>query len=168
MNSGLETLKCKLYKVRFIFYITNCWEKYCTYCLPHVPVSDRKVVLSHWFQAHIGAFKVGKGFHHSWTWCHDYSYHIDISYCAIGHPSCLKYSPQLTARIKQEPWQCIECKVCSVCQDAGNAVSGLCEKHIGWAFPHGNAMACSRLCRLAVKTFLNKLVIWKDVHPACM
>lgn len=38
-----------------------------------------------------------------------------------GHPSCLKYSPQLTARIKQEPWQCIECKVCSVCQDAGNA-----------------------------------------------
>lgn len=39
-----------------------------------------------------------------------------------GHPSCLKYSPELTARIKQEPWQCIECKVCSVCQDAGNAV----------------------------------------------
>ena len=40
----------------------------------------------------------------------------------LGHPSCLKYSPELTARIKQEPWQCIECKVCSVCQDAGNAV----------------------------------------------
>lgn len=39
-----------------------------------------------------------------------------------GHPSCLKYSPELTARIKQEPWQCIECKVCFVCQDAGNAV----------------------------------------------
>lgn len=38
-----------------------------------------------------------------------------------GHPSCLKYSAQLTARIKQEPWQCIECKVCSICHDAGNA-----------------------------------------------
>jgi len=47
----------------------------------------------------------------------------DISYVLfLGHPSCLKYSPELTARIKQEPWQCIECKVCSVCQDAGNAV----------------------------------------------
>ena len=43
-------------------------------------------------------------------------------FCLSGHPSCLKYSPQLTARIKQEPWQCIECKVCSVCRDAGNAV----------------------------------------------
>ena len=44
----------------------------------------------------------------------------------VGHPSCLKYSPELTARIKQEPWQCIECKVCSVCQDAGNAVRKYC------------------------------------------
>lgn len=48
------------------------------------------------------------------------------SICFVGHPSCLKYSPELTARIKQEPWQCIECKVCSVCHDAGNAVRKYC------------------------------------------
>lgn len=46
---------------------------------------------------------------------------ISCADCGNSHPSCLKYSPQLTARIKQEPWQCIECKVCSVCHDAGNA-----------------------------------------------
>ncbi|EDV25308.1 uncharacterized protein TRIADDRAFT_55230 [Trichoplax adhaerens] len=37
-----------------------------------------------------------------------------------GHPSCLKYSPELTSRVKTEPWQCIECKTCSYCQNAGN------------------------------------------------
>lgn len=42
-----------------------------------------------------------------------------------GHPSCLKFSPELTARVKALWWQCIECKTCSSCQDQGkNAVSG--------------------------------------------
>ncbi|XP_056601102.1 histone acetyltransferase KAT6A [Triplophysa dalaica] len=36
-----------------------------------------------------------------------------------GHPSCLKFSPQLTARVKALWWQCIECKTCSSCQDQG-------------------------------------------------
>uniref|UniRef100_A0A9J8C296 Histone acetyltransferase n=1 Tax=Cyprinus carpio carpio TaxID=630221 RepID=A0A9J8C296_CYPCA len=40
-----------------------------------------------------------------------------------GHPSCLKFSPELTARVKALWWQCIECKTCSSCQDQGkNAV----------------------------------------------
>ncbi|KAG7262531.1 hypothetical protein CRUP_016821 [Coryphaenoides rupestris] len=41
-----------------------------------------------------------------------------------GHPSCLKFSPELTVRVKALWWQCIECKTCSNCQDQGkNAVS---------------------------------------------
>lgn len=39
-----------------------------------------------------------------------------------GHPTCLNYSPELTEKILSERWQCIECKVCSVCMSAGNAV----------------------------------------------
>ncbi|XP_048378698.1 histone acetyltransferase KAT6A-like isoform X1 [Stegostoma tigrinum] len=36
-----------------------------------------------------------------------------------GHPSCLKFSPELTARVKALRWQCIECKTCSTCRDQG-------------------------------------------------
>ncbi|XP_029684981.1 histone acetyltransferase KAT6A isoform X2 [Takifugu rubripes] len=36
-----------------------------------------------------------------------------------GHPSCLKFSPELTVRVKALWWQCIECKTCSSCQDQG-------------------------------------------------
>ncbi|KAL0979209.1 hypothetical protein UPYG_G00182170 [Umbra pygmaea] len=36
-----------------------------------------------------------------------------------GHPSCLKFSPELTVRVKALWWQCIECKTCSDCQDQG-------------------------------------------------
>ena len=67
----------------------------------------------------------------------------DISYdLFVGHPSCLKYSPELTARIKQEPWQCIECKVCSVCQDAGNAV----RNHSFCSPVESLSMRISKLC----------------------
>jgi len=41
-----------------------------------------------------------------------------------GHPSCLKFSTDLTANVKALRWQCIECKTCSSCQIQGkNAVS---------------------------------------------
>lgn len=47
------------------------------------------------------------------------------AFLPAGHPSCLKFSPELTARVKALWWQCIECKTCSSCQDQGkNAVSG--------------------------------------------
>ncbi|XP_023668070.2 histone acetyltransferase KAT6A isoform X2 [Paramormyrops kingsleyae] len=36
-----------------------------------------------------------------------------------GHPSCLKFSPELTVRVQALWWQCIECKTCSSCQDQG-------------------------------------------------
>ncbi|KAI7812332.1 Myst3 protein [Triplophysa rosa] len=45
---------------------------------------------------------------------------LSHSHCVFsGHPSCLKFSPQLTARVKALWWQCIECKTCSSCQDQG-------------------------------------------------
>lgn len=41
-----------------------------------------------------------------------------------GHPSCLKFSPDLTSNVKKLRWQCIECKTCSSCRIQGkNAVS---------------------------------------------
>ena len=39
-----------------------------------------------------------------------------------GHPSCLKFSPELTDVVKQLRWQCIECKTCSFCQKSGREV----------------------------------------------
>uniref|UniRef100_W5UFH4 Histone acetyltransferase n=1 Tax=Ictalurus punctatus TaxID=7998 RepID=W5UFH4_ICTPU len=42
-----------------------------------------------------------------------------------GHPSCLKFSPELTARVKALWWQCIECKTCSSCQDQGKNAENL-------------------------------------------
>ncbi|XP_051772369.1 histone acetyltransferase KAT6B isoform X3 [Ctenopharyngodon idella] len=36
-----------------------------------------------------------------------------------GHPSCLKFSTDLTANVKALRWQCIECKTCSSCQIQG-------------------------------------------------
>ncbi|XP_043912673.1 histone acetyltransferase KAT6B isoform X1 [Protopterus annectens] len=36
-----------------------------------------------------------------------------------GHPSCLKFSSELTANVKAIRWQCIECKTCSSCRIQG-------------------------------------------------
>ncbi|XP_030629670.1 histone acetyltransferase KAT6B isoform X2 [Chanos chanos] len=47
----------------------------------------------------------------------------DLLSCAdcgsSGHPSCLKFSPELTANVKALRWQCIECKTCSSCRIQG-------------------------------------------------
>ncbi|ESP04027.1 hypothetical protein LOTGIDRAFT_110219 [Lottia gigantea] len=47
----------------------------------------------------------------------------DLISCAdcgsSGHPSCLKFSPEVTARVKRLRWQCIECKKCSLCGKSG-------------------------------------------------
>jgi len=42
--------------------------------------------------------------------------------CYTGHPSCLKFSPELAAAVRQLKWQCIECKMCSICAKAGREV----------------------------------------------
>uniref|UniRef100_A0A3Q3BC17 histone acetyltransferase n=1 Tax=Kryptolebias marmoratus TaxID=37003 RepID=A0A3Q3BC17_KRYMA len=36
-----------------------------------------------------------------------------------GHPSCLKFSEELTLNVKRLRWQCIECKTCSSCRIQG-------------------------------------------------
>nr|XP_057917472.1 histone acetyltransferase KAT6B isoform X1 [Doryrhamphus excisus]XP_057917473.1 histone acetyltransferase KAT6B isoform X1 [Doryrhamphus excisus]XP_057917474.1 histone acetyltransferase KAT6B isoform X1 [Doryrhamphus excisus] len=36
-----------------------------------------------------------------------------------GHPSCLKFSPELASNVKRLRWQCIECKTCSTCRRQG-------------------------------------------------
>ena len=39
-----------------------------------------------------------------------------------GHPSCMKYSDELTARVREEDsWQCMECKRCHICKEVGEA-----------------------------------------------
>ncbi|XP_067118416.1 uncharacterized protein [Centruroides vittatus] len=44
---------------------------------------------------------------------------------AKAHPSCMDYSPELAERSRMFPWQCIDCKTCSICEDPGNADSML-------------------------------------------
>ena len=39
------------------------------------------------------------------------------------HPSCLNYPEDLTDQIYAQPWQCINCKTCFVCNQAGDDVS---------------------------------------------
>lgn len=39
---------------------------------------------------------------------------------AQAHPSCMGYNPVLAKRALRSPWQCIDCKVCVVCEDAGD------------------------------------------------
>ena len=41
-----------------------------------------------------------------------------------GHPSCLQYTASLVARIRAEPWLCLECKRCMIC-DQGAATDDL-------------------------------------------
>ena len=43
-----------------------------------------------------------------------------------GHPSCLSMtSPNLRAQVKKYAWQCIECKVCEICQSKGDDVGSM-------------------------------------------
>lgn len=50
----------------------------------------------------------------------------------LGHPSCLKFCPELTTNVKALRWQCIECKTCSACRIQGkNAVSYACSVLLG-------------------------------------
>ena len=44
------------------------------------------------------------------------------------HPSCLNYPEDLTDQIYAQPWQCINCKTCFICNKAGDDVSPRCIK----------------------------------------
>nr|XP_023658657.1 histone acetyltransferase KAT6B-like isoform X2 [Paramormyrops kingsleyae] len=39
-----------------------------------------------------------------------------------GHPSCVKFSPELSTNMKASHWQCHECKICSCCRIPGKDV----------------------------------------------
>ncbi|CAH8573505.1 unnamed protein product [Schistosoma bovis] len=39
--------------------------------------------------------------------------------CGLNaHPTCLDYWPELTERARQSPWQCSDCKTCTVCNSS--------------------------------------------------
>ena len=40
----------------------------------------------------------------------------------------MEYSEDLAARARNSPWQCIDCKTCYICEDAGDPVSDV-RKH---------------------------------------
>lgn len=67
-----------------------------------------------------------------------------------GHPSCLKFSTDLTANVKALRWQCIECKTCSSCQIQGkNAVSSFLFKLMALA----HFLLCATLTSFIVSGF---------------
>ncbi|XP_059086805.1 zinc finger protein neuro-d4-like isoform X2 [Tigriopus californicus] len=37
-----------------------------------------------------------------------------------GHPTCLQFSPNMLVSVKEYPWQCIECKCCTLCGTSEN------------------------------------------------
>lgn len=40
-----------------------------------------------------------------------------------AHPTCLQFTPNMTASVKKYRWQCIECKSCGICGTSDNDVS---------------------------------------------
>ena len=39
--------------------------------------------------------------------------------CA-GHPSCLQFTKNMMVSVRKYPWQCIECKTCTLCGTSEN------------------------------------------------
>ena len=38
----------------------------------------------------------------------------------VGHPTCLQFTANMNVSVKQYPWQCIECKTCTLCGTSEN------------------------------------------------
>jgi hypothetical protein len=38
----------------------------------------------------------------------------------IGHPSCLQFTKNMMVSVRKYPWQCIECKTCTLCGTSEN------------------------------------------------
>uniref|UniRef100_A0A3Q2PD44 histone acetyltransferase n=1 Tax=Fundulus heteroclitus TaxID=8078 RepID=A0A3Q2PD44_FUNHE len=75
-----------------------------------------------------------------------------------GHPSCLKFSPELTSNVKRLRWQCIECKTCSSCRIQGKNADEMlfcdsCDRgfHMECCDPPLSRMPKGHLGRLHVK-----------------
>jgi zinc finger protein ubi-d4 len=39
---------------------------------------------------------------------------------AVGHPSCLQFTKNMMVSVRKYPWQCIECKTCTLCGTSEN------------------------------------------------
>ena len=37
-----------------------------------------------------------------------------------GHPTCLQFTANMLISVKKYPWQCIECKTCTLCGTSEN------------------------------------------------
>lgn len=46
-----------------------------------------------------------------------------VFFIYLGHPTCLKLSQEIIAKVRTMRWQCSECKSCNVCGSQNNAVS---------------------------------------------
>ena len=46
--------------------------------------------------------------------------HNNIPFYILGHPSCLQFTENMIVSVRQYPWQCIECKCCTVCGTSEN------------------------------------------------
>lgn len=74
-----------------------------------------------------------------------------------GHPSCLQYSAALIERIKAEPWLCLECKRCMICDQGATTddllICDACDKgfHMECLDPPLNSLPEGRwICPICV------------------
>ena len=49
----------------------------------------------------------------------DFSYLVLFCFVA-GHPTCLQFTQNMIVSVKEYPWQCIECKCCTLCGTSEN------------------------------------------------
>jgi len=92
-----------------------------------------------------------------WTnrtaYCRECKATLQLMYALfLGHPSCLRFSPSLTERVKQTRWQCLNCKSCTVCGGMGQAVSDACfsfhYQHSIWLTYVSNFWFVDRWCTI--------------------
>jgi len=80
-----------------------------------------------------------------------------------GHPTCLQFTANMMVSVKQYPWQCIECKTCTLCGTSENDDKLLfcddCDRgyHMYCLVPPmKEAPEGSWSCRICIETFHTK------------
>jgi len=79
----------------------------------------------------------------------------------LGHPSCLKFSPELAEAVRQLKWQCIECKMCSICAEDGREVCQL------WIFYCLHILK-SHFLLLYLTPLLSRIIILVCLFTVCL
>ena len=49
--------------------------------------------------------------------------YLFLTFCCLllaGHPTCLQFTENMIISVKEYPWQCIECKCCTLCGTSEN------------------------------------------------